>query len=141
MELNLDTPGHYSIKLEEVAKDKSFSSVVRLLATDLLKVGYINIGEFIKSMTDNELETLLSGMESDNHKQYEEMLLMGEMLAVGEGCDPSQNDEDFAKRAEQLSMLLAIESLARKGFVKAYHENFSFHDDCGDKIIVEKLDE
>jgi hypothetical protein len=34
---------------------------------------------------------------------------------------------------------LAIEGLSRKGLVKVYHENISFGEDFGNKIVVEKL--
>jgi len=40
-----------------------------------------------------------------------------------------------------LVMFLTIESLSRKGLVKVHHNNMSFHEDCMDKIIVEKLDD
>ena len=113
--------------------------MVRLLATDILTIGYVNVGEFIKSMTDDEVQTLIHGIEEDNEQQYQEMILVSEMLATGEGCEPSQNDEQFESRAHQLITLLILESLHRKGLVKLYHENISFHEDMGDKLLVEKI--
>jgi hypothetical protein len=43
---------------------------------------------------------------------------------------------------KQMSMLLSLitfESLARKGIVRVYHENFTLGDDMADKLVVEKI--
>ena len=142
MEFNYETPKHFHLNLEAIAKNKSSSGLVRLLAVDLLTIGYVNVGSFIESMTDDELRTLLDGIDNENDdKNYEEMLLISEMLAIGEGGEPSKDEHGFAKRVNQLTLLLTVESLARHGMVKVFRNNFSLHDDAGDNIIVEKLDE
>jgi hypothetical protein len=80
--------------------------------------------------------------EQDNGEHdYKDLILMSEMLAEGEGCEPAQDDDVFITRMEQFVMLLTIESLHRKGLVKAFSENYSFHEDMMDKVIVEKLDD
>jgi hypothetical protein len=60
------------------------------------------------------------------------------MLAAGEGLALEGVDTTTA-RVNQFCMLIVIESLARKGLVKVFHENMSFGDEMGDKTIVEKL--
>jgi len=139
MDFNIDVPGSFHIDLAKVAKNKDFSSLVRLLATDMITTGYVHVGNFIHDMSDSEIETLLDGMDEQEDQQMQEIILISEMLAIGEGCEPSKDTDEFTDRANHLAMLLAIEGLSRKGLVKAYHENFSFHEDSGDKIIVEKL--
>ena len=38
-----------------------------------------------------------------------------------------------------LLSLITFESLARKGLVRVYRENYTLGDDMGEKIVVEKL--
>ena len=73
--------------------------------------------------------------------QYDDMILISEMLATGEGCDPSKTPDEFADRMRHMMTLMVIESLGRKGLVKVYRENMSFHPDMGSKIVVERIDE
>jgi hypothetical protein len=61
------------------------------------------------------------------------------MLATGEGLEQSQGAEEISSRMDAFCAFLAIESLRRKGLVKVYHENISFGEDFGNKIVVEKL--
>jgi hypothetical protein len=90
-------------------------------------------------MNDNDLENLLNISENEEREEYSQILLISEMLSTGEGLSPSDNAEEFAYRMSQLVMLLAVESLHRKGLVKIYRENMSFGEDMANKIIVEKL--
>ena len=130
----------FHLNYEAIAKNKKALAVTRLLATDLMTNGYINVGNFIREMSDADLKALTHNAEDDAENQYEDLMLVSEMLATGEGCEPSQNDGQFESRAHQLITLLILESLHRKGLVKLYHENISFHEDMGDKLLVEKID-
>jgi hypothetical protein len=105
-----------------------------------METGYIVVGDFLKNMSDADLQALTDNMEDDARNQYQDLILVSEMLATGEGCEPSQNDGQFEDRAQQFVTLLILESLHRKGMVKLYHENISFNEDMGDKIIVEKIE-
>lgn len=137
MEFNLEP--HFSLNFEMIAKTKKYSAIVRLLANDMMNIGYVNVGDFIGSMTDSEIDRYTTGVDDDDQLVIEELLLMGEMLAIGEGCDHSKTDADFGNRMDQLVILMTVESLYRKGLVKVYRENYSFHEDAKDKTIVEKL--
>ena len=129
----------FHLNYEAIAKNKKALAVTRLLATDLMTNGYINVGNFIREMSDADLKALTHNAEDDAENQYEDLILVSEMLATGEGCEPSDSDEKFEERANQLINYLVIESLHRKGLVKCYHENLSFNEDMGDKIVVEKI--
>jgi hypothetical protein len=113
--------------------------ITRALALDLSSAGYISVGDFLRDMNDNDLENLLNISENEEREEYSQILLISEMLSTGEGLSPSDNAEEFAYRMSQLVMLLAVESLHRKGLVKIYRENMSFGEDMANKIIVEKL--
>ena len=129
----------FHLNYEAIAKNKKALAVTRLLATDLMTNGYINVGNFIREMSDADLKALTHNAEDDAENQYEDLMLVSEMLATGEGCECSNSDEQFEERTNQLLNYLVIESLHRKGLVKCYHENLSFNEDMGDKIVVEKI--
>ena len=131
----------YSLNYAEIVKQKDLMAMTRLLASDLMRDGYIRVGDYIKDISDTDLETLVEAMDRQDDHQYDDMILISEMLATGEGCDPSKTPDEFADRMQQMMVLMVCESLARKGLVRIHRENMSFHPDMKDKIVVEKIDE
>lgn len=132
----------FTINLDMVVEDTNLLPATRLLAIDITKNGYINIGDFFKNMSDNDLQKYLNMAEDIESEDASEVLLVSELLAIGEGLDNGLNDdapETMQKRMSQMIMLLACESLARKGLIKLYRENMSFGEDMGKKLLVEKL--
>ena len=139
MEMDEFDVGAYQLNWEGIANEKNNLVVTRLLAKQLMENPYIVVGTFIKEMSDSDLYALNAKLDTDNEDKYNDLLLMSEMLATGEGCDSSKSVEGFAERMRQLMSLLLCESLSRKGLVKVNYDNMSFHDDMLDKIIVEKI--
>ncbi len=130
--------GEFSINYEKVLHEETFLPVTRLFAADLIKSQYMPIGDFIKSFSDNTLEELNEICGDENHPNFEEMILIAEMLAAAEGTNIGGTPE-VHQRLNLFITWMAIESLKRKGLVKVYYENISFGDDMGEKIIVEKI--
>jgi hypothetical protein len=139
MEKNEYEDGPISIVFENVIRSKDFLPLTRMLAMDLTETGYIRPGDFLKSLTDSDVDALLKIADDEENPRLEEIVLISEMLATGEGLEQSQNAEDVTSRINAFCGFLAIEGLSRKGLVKVYHENISFGEDFGNKIIVEKL--
>ena len=131
--------GPFNIRYDNVMKQKDFLPITRTLAIDLSESGYIRPGDFLKALTDSDVNALLKIADNEENPRLEEILLISEMLATGEGLEPSQDAEGVSHRMNAFCSFLAIEGLRRKGLVKVYHENISFGDDFGNKIIVEKL--
>jgi hypothetical protein len=138
MSFEFDDEGEFSINYEKVLHEETFLPVTRLLAADLIKSQYMPIGDFIKSLSDNTLEELNEICGDENHPNFEEMILITEMLAAAEGTNIGGTPE-VHQRLNLFITWMAIESLKRKGLVKVYYENISFGDDMGEKIIVEKI--
>lgn len=139
MKMEFDDTEKFTLVYENIIKAKDLMPITRALALDLSNIGYISVGDFLRDMNDNDLVNLLDISENEERKEYSEILLISEMLATGEGLSPSDNPQEFSDRMTQLIMLLAIESLHRKGLVKVYRENMSFGSDMADKVIVEKI--
>ena len=138
MSFDFDDDGEFSINYGKVLHEESFLPVTRLLAADLMKNQYMPIGDFIKSLSDNSLEQLNEICDDENHPNFEEIILISEMLAAAEGTNIGGTPE-VHQRLHLFITWMAIESLKRKGLVKVYYENISFGDDMGEKIIVEKI--
>jgi len=134
-----DDEGEFSINYEKVLHQETFLPVTRLLAADLIKNQYMPIGDFIKSLNDNSLEELNEISADENHPNFEEMILISEMLSAAEGTNMGGTPE-VHQRLNMFITWLIFESLKRKGLVKIYYENISFGEDMGDKIVVEKID-
>ena len=129
-------PTGYTVNLNQVIKDNSILAITRLLAHNLLSNPYFTLKDFLTSITDDDLAIL--NQKSEN-TELEDIMLITLMLIQGEGLEFNENDEKLRNNIGQMIMFLTIETLARKGLVKAYRENMSFGDDVGDRIIVEKL--
>lgn len=140
---NIELPGGYTLNYEAISKSKDMMAITRLLASDLIRDGYINVGDFIRNISDNDVQSLINKIEENDQgeQDYKDLILVANMLAEGEGCEPAQSEDVMIERLEQLVMLLTIESLHRKGLVKAHSENYSFHEDMRDKLIVERIDD
>jgi hypothetical protein len=131
--------GSFNIRYDNVMKQKDFLPITRTLAMDLSASGYMRPGDFLKALTDSDVNALLKIADNEENPRLEEILLISEMLATGEGLEQSKNSEQVTERMNAFCGFLAIEGLLRKGLVKVYHENISFGEDFGNKIIVEKL--
>jgi hypothetical protein len=131
--------GNFTLVYDNIIKSKGLMPVTRTLAFDLTESGYMSVGDFLKTLSDYDVENLLKISEDQECEQFSEIALIAEMLASGEGLNAFKDIDTFSDRIQQFCAFIVIESLARKGLVKAYHANMSFGDDMGDKIIVEKL--
>lgn len=132
-----DEDGTFTVNIHRVAQDKEVLTLVRLLATQLIATPYLRVGDFFKNLSDDDLE-ILNEISDENHEQFDNLLLIAEMLATGEGLDHGTMDV-IHERMNQLLMFIAMEGLHRKQLVRVYHENMSFGDDMGSKIVVEKI--
>lgn len=128
--------GGYTLNYAEIANHKELMAVTRLLAKQLMVNPYLVVGDYIKELADSDLVALMNAEENET---FEDLILISEMLATGEGCEQA-SVEEFKERTNQLVTLLVIESLGRKGLVRVFHENMSFHEDMKDKVVVEKIE-
>lgn len=133
-----------SIRFDKVAEDKSFLPVTRLLAIDIIKNPYIVVGDFMRDISDQDIELLLDIADDEDNCHFEELILISEMLAAAEGIPNEYEDEMelvavARSRISMLLMYLAMESLARKNLIILHRENMTFGDDTGDKIVAERM--
>ena len=131
----------FNINYTRVATEKSLLSITRMLATDLSNNPYITVGDFLKHLSDGDLEHLIDIIdEGEEHTNFEDVMLISAMLSEGEGL-PCKTIDDYQRCTNMFLVLISIESLYRKGLVKIHRENMSFGEDMADKCIAEKLDD
>lgn len=137
MEFDEEDLSKFTINYKKIVSSTTMLTVTRLLASSLIINPYMRVGHFLKSLSDHDLEILthLTNKSFDTDPQYEELLLMAEMLARAEGAT-SDNLDEITTHLEMFIMLIAIESLYRKGLVEVIHDNMSFGEDAGDLLIV-----
>ena len=115
-------------------------AVTRVLAMDMMENPYITVGDFIKTLTDHDLCALSDIAENGtNDPRFEEILLISEMLAAGEGVS-ERNIDTMVDRTKMFMMYLTCESLFRKGLVDIFHDKMSFGEDAANEVIVKKKD-
>lgn len=131
--------GQFALAYENIIKSKGLMPVTRTLALDLTSQGYMSVGDFLKSLSDSDVQNLLNISEDEEDEQFSEIALIAEMLAGAEGLIAFKDIDTFSARINQFCAFIVIESLARKGLVKVFHENMSFGEDMDSKIIVEKI--
>ena len=134
-----------SIRFDKVAEDKSFLPVTRLLAIDIIKNPYLVVGDFMRDISDQDIELLLDIADDEDNCHFEELVLIPEMLAAAEGIPNEYSDEKemIATARARVAIFityLTIESLARKDLIIIHRENMSFGDDAGDRVVAEKLE-
>lgn len=125
------------LNYDKIAKHKEFLSVTRMLAVDLMKNPYLTPADFLKSLSDEELQTLMEISDDDEHPRMDEIMLISEMLATAEGL-AAATLEIATERVNQFCIFLVLESLSRKELVNVKYENMSFGEDYKDAIIAEK---
>lgn len=136
---NFDEESVFTVNYHKIANNKDMPAMTKLLAYRIITDGYITPGDFFKSISEDDLDILLEiADEPNDHPNAECALLMAEMLATSEGLDQGNIDE-MMNRTNQFLIMAVMESLYRKGMIKLYHENMSFGEDMGDKIVAERV--
>lgn len=134
---NFDENQPFQVNFANVLAQKDFMAITRMLAADIMSTPYMSVSDFMRKLSDEELDTLGEIAEDEEHPRMDELILIAEMLAVAEGLE-SANIDIMHERINQLCIFLALEGLRRAGLVKLHYENMSFGEDFKDKIIAEK---
>lgn len=131
----------YSLNYSKIATEKGLLSMTRLLASDLSVNPYLTIGDFLKDLSDGDIEQLVKIIDvGEKHKNFEDLMLISGMLSAAEG-HAAESVDDYHKCMSMMMTFVVCESLYRKGMIKLHRENMSFGDDMQHKLIAEKLDE
>jgi len=123
----------YFINLEKIQEYPNILAVTKLLALKIQNNPYMRVGNFLKNLSDADLKTLMSIDENDPH--MEDILMMSFLLARAEGVDNGTVGL-ITLHTSMLQNFITAESLYRKGLIEFYHDNLSFGEEAGDKVIA-----
>lgn len=139
--------GEFDINYDMVLACKECLPATRLLAADLMQNPYLTVGMFLKNLSDSDLATFSEivetsfDLEDDDEvgdPRLADLVLIAEMLSRAEGIT-SEDDAALQQTVNKFMVMITMESLARKGLVRVYHNNMSFGEDAADRIVIEKI--
>lgn len=128
----------FSINFENIVNGKNLLALTKMLAVQLRERPYTTPGDYMRSLSDGDIQMLVELTDKEEDEHFAEILLLAEMLAQAEGLERADEDT-MMERVNAMIGFIVIESLARKGMVKVHYENMSFGEDMRQKILVEKL--
>ena len=142
----------YYVNVPQIAKGK-FPKYMKFAAKIILDKGYFSVGDFFQGLSTAELDKLMTDLADQEQEVQDRNMLLTCLLSIGESLDIEFTDdeegEDWNKwadiistRFEMLAKYAFFESLTRKGYLKAYHSNWTLdYTDEGDRIVVEALND
>lgn len=130
--------GPHRIVYETVVKTESLLPSTRKLARTVIDTGYTSVAEYIRNLPDQDLDILLASSEERAGAAVAELLLISEILATVEGCEPASTIDQYESRMSLLTMFLGIEGLYRENLVDIFYENMSFGDGYLQKVVARK---
>jgi hypothetical protein len=136
--MNLD---EFEVNLERVIEDKQTHSIIRLLAVDMQKNPYITVGEWLKSLSNKDIQSLVEDLADadDMNDAGMQSLILGTLMLSRAEQVFIESDEELAKAAEMFRIFIVISSLDRKGLAKAIYQNMSFGEDAKNLHVAEKI--
>lgn len=136
--MNLD---EFEVNLGRVIEDKETHSIIRLLAVDMQKNPYITVGEWLKSLSNKDVQSLVEDLADadDMNDSGMQSLILGTLMLSRAEQVFIESDEELAKAAEMFRIFIVISSLDRKGMAKAIYQNMSFGEDAKNLHVAEKI--
>lgn len=127
--------GDFNVNIAEVIKQKDLFSVTRLLASSMQTNPYIHPGHFIRDLSNADLQLLLDHIDVEDN-DFGNLMLIGMMLTVAEGV--ALTEEQMHRSVNALVVMLTSESLYRKDLVVLHHDKFSFGEDAGSNVVIQR---
>ena len=139
----------FSVNFKAITEHSEFLSITKFTAAQLIETPYMSLGDFLKNISNTDLETLLNiidetqEMEALNNEEpgpdFENVVMLALMLSSAEGLD-TNSVEELHQNVNCLIALLTCEGLRRKNLVEIIYNNVSFGEDYKDKVIVKQTD-
>lgn len=131
------------LNIDNIIKQKDILGVIKGAALDLKNHSYLSIGDFLRNISDEDLEILSNYcnniFENKHHPdEVSSIALLATILLTGEGLEV--NEETVEEAIDATIMYITLEGLARKDLVEIYRENFTL-DPVYKELIVAKRKE
>lgn len=126
-----------SISYDKIIASPMFCAITKMTAQKIKKDGYLTLGDFLKSLSSNDLTALaiMCEIAENDESALDDLVALSEMLSSAEGC-PSENDKVACSNLAYFMTVIACESLNRRGLVDVDYSKMSFGDDMKDEKFV-----
>jgi hypothetical protein len=132
----------YSVNLDCVIDTEKY-----ILASDvamLVKMnGMMNVGSILKSIENEKLSMLVQHIEDTFHQEdpsddscHEELMILSLVMLQAEGGYINFDVDLAAKYMGQTVSFLMMESLFRQGLIELMHDNLSFDEAAGNRMVA-----
>lgn len=137
----------FAFDYDMVLASKDHPAICKLLVVQLRSNPYIRVGEWLKNLTDPDLQFLtdlnesISKPEPFNELAMTTYVALTGMLAAAEGVAVDRDDDKgFMDQLKMLSTLVTMESLFRKQLVDFIHANATLGDDQPNDPLAKLVD-
>jgi hypothetical protein len=151
MEENFDK-NVFNVHIDNVINSNEFSGIVKLLAFKLKENPYLSLGEYFKSLSDTDLDTLndwaeqtyeynlaiANGEDAEPPKSDDDILMLSLLLNQAEGGDVSLDLVQIQKAMALFTTLSVFVSLERKGLINLEYDKMSLQEDMMDAVVATK---
>jgi hypothetical protein len=131
---------NFTINFENLISNKTVSSIVRLLAVEIMNKPYLSVGEWLNDMSNEDNQSLMDLIEKNDDYSIENQILLSLLLSRSEGVF-FQTDEELNRGIASLQAFVAISNLHKKGLVIAVYKNMSFGEDAMQLEIAKKIED
>lgn len=138
----------YNVSYANVINRNDSHPVTTRLAKKIVKDTYVNVGKFIRSLTTEELNSLLTigekiikdGVASiKDQNDVKDFLLIAVMLKDGEGVEMTLDLDSSGWFITRLYAFLGAEAGSRLNLVKVNYENMTFDTEGDDKPLFFRI--
>jgi nucleoside-diphosphate-sugar epimerase len=134
--------GALQLNYDKILADPTFSAVAKQVLVSLQRQPYMTLGEFFSKLTNTDLTalnfTVELAYEHEDPQALSDLIVIVHALASAEGITPA-NDQEATDNINYFGTLVTCESLARKGVVRVFHENFTFGQEFRERPIAERV--
>lgn len=132
----MDKTEPFVANIDNIIAARDYPTVIRMAALRLKQEGYLSVGSFLKSCSDEDLQ-LLNGLcdavyteaeQGPTRKETLAMMVLTTVLTLGEGT-VELTIENSAKFFSATITFIALESMWRKGLIELDHDALSYVDD------------
>lgn len=137
--------GDYVVMYKEVVNDTAFSTQSRLLARQLMDNPLTTVGEYFRTLPDDDLLSIREMIEHDNlyedgdeSETARDIIIMALMLNQAEGGACGDLD-DVVRKVQAFKLLASVTEISRAGFARPNFVNFSLQTDADHLVIAERI--
>lgn len=127
------------LNYDKIIQDQSTPQVIKALAALILKQSYLTVGQWLKTVSNLDLQHLIQlgeMMEQGNQEATTVYFLATALFTSSEGFDLEEDELVIGNRMKYLVCVIAMEHMHRLGLIELIHDRVSIGSDSEDLTIA-----